>query len=49
VIDIPRHEWQRDMTRTHRRIDRVLRRTQARAHAAQPAGSDPRRKLPVHA
>src|SRR5262249_10816153 len=25
-IDIPRHEWQRDMDRTHRRIDRVLRR-----------------------
>ena len=25
-IDVPRHEWQRDMDRTHRRIDRVLRR-----------------------
>ena len=26
-IDIPRHEWQRDMDRAHRRIARVLRRT----------------------
>jgi cation diffusion facilitator CzcD-associated flavoprotein CzcO len=25
-IDIPRHEWQRDMDRAHRRIDRILRR-----------------------
>ena len=30
-IDIPRHEWQRDMDRTHRRIDRVLRRAPSRA------------------
>ena len=30
-IDIPRHEWQRDMDRTHRRIARVLRRTRAGA------------------
>jgi hypothetical protein len=36
-IDIPRHEWQRDMDRTHRRIDRVLRRTPARAGAPQPS------------
>ena len=28
-IDVPRHEWQRDMDRTHRRIDRVLRRSPA--------------------
>jgi cation diffusion facilitator CzcD-associated flavoprotein CzcO len=32
-IDIPRHEWQRDMERTHTRIDRILRR---------PAGAAPR-------
>jgi hypothetical protein len=37
------------MTRTHRRIDRILRRTQARAHAAQPVdSSDPRRYLAIH-
>jgi cation diffusion facilitator CzcD-associated flavoprotein CzcO len=30
-IDIPRHEWLRDMDRAQRRIDRVLRRTPARA------------------
>ena len=30
-IDIPRHEWQRDMDRTQRGIDRVLRRAPARA------------------
>ncbi len=28
-IDVPRHEWQRDMARSHRRIDRVLRRSRA--------------------
>jgi hypothetical protein len=28
-IDVPRHEWQRDMERAHRRIDRVLRRSRA--------------------
>jgi cation diffusion facilitator CzcD-associated flavoprotein CzcO len=28
-IDVPRHEWQRDMDRAHRRIDRVLRRSRA--------------------
>jgi cation diffusion facilitator CzcD-associated flavoprotein CzcO len=47
-IDIPRHEWQRDMTRTHRRIDRILRRPRAGAHAAQPVGSYPRRYLAIH-
>jgi hypothetical protein len=35
-IDIPRHEWQRDMDRTHRRIDRILRRTPTRADAPKP-------------
>ncbi len=28
-IDVPRHEWQRDMDRAHRRVDRVLRRSRA--------------------
>ena len=36
-IDIPRHEWQRDMDRTHRRIDRIVRRTPARASAPRPS------------
>jgi len=35
-IDVPRHEWQRDMERTHRRIDRILRRAPERADAPQP-------------
>ena len=34
-IDIPGHEWHRDVDRTHRRIDRILRRTPARAGAPQ--------------
>src|SRR5918999_2329447 len=34
-IDIPRHEWQRDMDRTRRRIDRILRRTPGRAHVSR--------------
>jgi cation diffusion facilitator CzcD-associated flavoprotein CzcO len=40
-IDVPRHEWQRDMDRTRRRIDRILRSTPARggaSGAARPAG-----------
>ncbi len=36
-IDIPRHEWQRDMSGTHRRIDRILRRTAAHVETAQPS------------
>ena len=36
-IDIPRHEWQRDMDRAHRRIDRILRRTETRAAAPHPS------------
>jgi hypothetical protein len=41
-IDIPRHEWQRDMDRAHKRIDRILERTPGRAPR-------PRRDyLPVH-
>jgi hypothetical protein len=35
-IDVPRHEWQRDMDRTHRRMDRILRRTPTRADAPKP-------------
>jgi hypothetical protein len=36
-IDVPRHEWQRDMERAHRRIDRVLRRSRAvAAHRPLP-------------
>ena len=34
-IDIPRHLWQRDMDRTHKRIDRILRRPAG--HAPRPA------------
>jgi hypothetical protein len=36
-IDIPRHEWQRDMDRTHRRIDRILKRTLTPADAPRPS------------
>ena len=36
-IDVPRHEWQRDMERAHRRIDRVVRRSRAvAAHRPLP-------------
>ena len=35
-IDVPRHEWQRDMDRAHRRIDRILRRMPTRADTPQP-------------
>jgi cation diffusion facilitator CzcD-associated flavoprotein CzcO len=48
-IDIPRHEWQRDMDRTRRRIVRILRRSGARTHAAQrPGTTDPRAYLAIH-
>jgi cation diffusion facilitator CzcD-associated flavoprotein CzcO len=48
-IDIPRDEWQRDMDRTRRRIDRILRRTPARADASQPDTSrGPRDYLAIH-
>ncbi len=46
-IDIPRHEWQRDMDRTHRRIDRILRRTPTRADRA-PHARDRRDYLAIH-
>jgi cation diffusion facilitator CzcD-associated flavoprotein CzcO len=35
-IDIPRHEWQLDMDRTRRRIDRILRRTPSAATQPTP-------------
>jgi hypothetical protein len=35
-IDIPRHEWTRDMQRAHRRIARILRGAPAHAVAPQP-------------
>ncbi len=35
-IDIPRHEWTRDMRHAHRRIARISRRSAARVAAAQP-------------
>ena len=42
-IDIPRHEWQRDMDRAHRRADRVLRRApRAPAPIAPRRDSRPR-------
>jgi cation diffusion facilitator CzcD-associated flavoprotein CzcO len=55
-IDIPRHEWQRDMDRTRRRIVRILRRRGARTRAAQrpdttaqrPDTTDPRAYLAIH-
>jgi hypothetical protein len=42
-IDIPRHEWNRDMARTHRRIDRILRRSTAAA--GRPAASADRQEV----
>jgi cation diffusion facilitator CzcD-associated flavoprotein CzcO len=48
-IDIPRHEWQGDMDRTRRRIDRILRSRRARADAAPPeVGRGPRDYLAIH-
>jgi cation diffusion facilitator CzcD-associated flavoprotein CzcO len=48
-IDIPRHEWQRDMDRTRRRIVRILRRTPTRADASPPHTSrGPRDYLAIH-
>jgi cation diffusion facilitator CzcD-associated flavoprotein CzcO len=48
-IDIPRHEWQRDLDRAHRRIARVLRRTPERRRPSEPAGvSDSRAYLAIH-
>ena len=38
-IDIPRHEWQRDMQRAHRRIDAILRRTPVRGRVSAPRAS----------
>jgi cation diffusion facilitator CzcD-associated flavoprotein CzcO len=48
-IDIPRHEWQRDVDRTRRRIDRILRRTPTRADPSQSDTSRPPRDyLTIH-
>jgi cation diffusion facilitator CzcD-associated flavoprotein CzcO len=48
-IDVPRHEWERDMERTRRRIDRILRRTATRADASPPhASRGPRDYLAIH-
>jgi cation diffusion facilitator CzcD-associated flavoprotein CzcO len=45
-IDIPRHEWQHDMRRAQRRIDRILRRTPT---PADPSRSDTSRDyLAIH-
>jgi len=38
-IDVPRHEWQRDMDRAHRRIGRILRRAQPQASERDPSRS----------
>ena len=45
-IDIPRHEWQRDMDRAHRRIDRVLRRAPATTGSSRSRPS--RDSLAIH-
>jgi cation diffusion facilitator CzcD-associated flavoprotein CzcO len=48
-IDIPRHEWERDMARTRRRIDRILRRTPAPVDASRPDTSpEPGDCLAIH-
>jgi len=48
-IDIPRHEWQRDMDRTRRGIDRMLRRKPTRADASAGHTSRGRRDhLMIH-
>jgi cation diffusion facilitator CzcD-associated flavoprotein CzcO len=48
-IDIPRHEWQRDMDRARRRIARILRRPPAPGDASQPeAQRPPRDYLTIH-
>ena len=40
-IDIPRHEWTRDMTRAHKRIDRILRGRPRATDAAQLTAEAP--------
>jgi Flavin-binding monooxygenase-like len=47
-IDIPRHEWQRDMDRTRRRIHRILRRTPKRADESSPDTLLSRDYLAIH-
>ena len=45
-IDIPRHEWQRDMKRTHRQIDRILRKEQEAPR--QVDAGEPSADLAIH-
>jgi cation diffusion facilitator CzcD-associated flavoprotein CzcO len=47
-IDIPRHEWQRDLDRAHRRIDRVLRKRAPVDASEPPRANDPRTYLAIH-
>ena len=47
-IDIPRHEWQSDMDRAHRRMARVLRRTRARGASRPDDRREPRDYLAIH-
>lgn len=47
-IDIPRHEWQRDIDRTHRRIARVLRRTRVLDAPCPDSRRDPHDLLAIH-
>jgi hypothetical protein len=48
-IDIPRHEWTRDMHRTHRRVARILRRAPGADGASPPdAARDRRDYLAIH-
>ena len=47
-IDIPRHEWTRDMHRTQRRIARILRRSPGADGAAAPDLTRSRDYLAIH-
>jgi cation diffusion facilitator CzcD-associated flavoprotein CzcO len=47
-IDVPRHEWTRDMQRTERRLARILRRTRDDGAAAPDPARDPRAYLAIH-
>jgi hypothetical protein len=47
-IDIPRHEWQRDMDSTRRRVARILGRTLDNAAASSHETSGPRDYLAIH-
>ena len=48
-IDIPRHEWERDMDRARRRIARILRRGPTPGGGVRPQSArDPRDRLAIH-